>query len=863
MPVAPPRPPASGLPPTDLPVEACIDAVRDALARDRHAVLLAPPGAGKTTIVPLRLHDAPWRAGRRIVVLEPRRLAARAAARRMASLVGDEVGGIVGFRTRDERRVSRATRIEVVTEGILTRRVQHDPSLPGVGLVVFDEVHERNLQGDLALALVLDARPVLCPELRILAMSATLDAGPLAARLGGDRGGDVDAGAPAPVVTSEGRQHTVDVRWRPPGPRERVAEAAAATVRLALRHDEGDVLVFLAGAADIRRVAAGLARGGLPAGVDVRSLYGALPAEEQDLALAPSLPGRRRVVLATDIAETSLTVEGVRVVVDAGEVRTPRRDAGSGLTRLRTGPSSRASAAQRAGRAGRTGPGVAYRLWSEAEHTRRAAFAVPEIATVDLAGFALEVARWGSDPAALLLLDQPPPAALAEARALLAGLGALGPDGRITATGAAMVELPVHPRLARMIVGAVDQGGASTAAALAALLEERDVLRGAPGEVPTDLADRVRLIADPRLGHALIDGRALSVVRRRAGELERRARSHPGNPASVIDPALSGALLALAYPDRIAQARGGGRFRLRDGLGASLPTGDALTAEPYLVVAELGGPGRGETGPNDLRIQLAAALDLSEVEAAAGDAIEIRTTLVWDAERDDLRARTERRLGALVLSSSDNRATRGPATTAALVDRARATKLAVLRWTSAAATLRARVGFARRAFGDTWPDLGDDALLADLDTWLAPRLADGTGRAALERVDVHQALRDRVGHHRVVELDQLIPTTFTLPGGRGVPVDYEGESPSIAVRVQDLFGVREHPAVGAGRIPLVVHLLSPAGRPVQITADLPGFWTGSWRDVRKELAGRYPKHEWPLDPTTAPPPRPRSRPSRG
>ncbi len=953
---------------SDLPVEGCVDALRVALARDGHAVLQAPPGAGKTTIVPLRLLDEPWLAGGRVVVLEPRRLAARAAARRMADLLGEEVGETVGYRTRDERRVGRDTRIEVVTEGILTRRVQQDPSLPGVGLVVFDEIHERNLQADLALALVLDARPVLCPELRILAMSATLDAGPVAARLGGRRGGATtgrpDGGAPAPwdatIVTSEGRRHRVEIRWRPPGPRDRIDEATAAAVQHALRTDAGDVLVFLAGAADIRRVGERLGRGGLPPGVDVRPLFGALTPVEQDLALAASPAGRRRVVLATDIAETSLTVAGVRVVIDAGEVRTPRRDPGSGLTRLRTGPTSRASAEQRAGRAGRTGPGIAYRLWSEAEHGRRAPFALPEIATVDLAGFALELARWGSAPADLLLLDQPPAAAMADARELLHELGALDGDGRITTAGGAMVELPVHPRLARMIGGAADADQVAMACALAALLEERDVLRSAPGEVPADLAERVQLISDPRSTHALADRRALALVRRRATELERRARVHdaPGGPRGAateprthsggsggaaaeprthsggsggaaaeprthsggsggaaaeprtqsggsggapteprtragvgageangpstrkvgtacprpsarpragvgggVDLGGCGALVALAYPDRIAQARGGGRFRLRDGLGASLPSGDGLTAEPYLVVAELVAAGWVQPGADELRISLAAAVDLADIEIAAGASIELRSTLVWDAERDDLRARTERRLGALVLSSVEARAEAGEQTTAALVDRVRATRLGALRWTPAARSLQVRAGFARRAGGnrgDVWPDLSDRALLEDLESWLAPQLLRATGRADLERVDVVRALRDRLGHHRVVELDEVIPTTIGLPGGRRVTVDYDGEAPAIAVRVQDLFGITAHPTVGAGRIPLVVHLLSPAGRPVQITADLPGFWAGSWLEVRKELAGRYPKHTWPVDPTTAPPRRPRS-----
>ena len=840
--------------------------LRRALAGTGHAVLVAPPGAGKTTIVPLRLLDEPWLGSGRIVMLEPRRLAARAAARRMASLLGEEVGATVGFRTRDETRVSRTTRIEVVTEGILTRRLQRDAALPGTGLVVFDEIHERNLQTDLALALVLDARAVLVPDLKVLAMSATLDTRRVRVLLGGD-------GPPAPVIESEGRSFPVEIRWRPPGPRDRPAEAAHGAVLHALRHDAGDVLVFLPGAADIRRVAARLG-GSKPADVDVRPLFGALSTAEQDAALAPSPAGRRRVVLATDIAETSLTVAGVRVVIDGGQVRTPRFDTRSGLTRLETGPTSRASAEQRAGRAGRTSPGVAYRLWSEAEHAMRVPFAAPEITTVDLAGLALDLAEWGSPAVDLPFLDPPPARALSEARTLLTDLGALGPDGRITTLGRAMAALPVHPRLARMLVVADERGLGRVAAALAALLEERDVLRGRLDELSTDVTERVRLLLDARRRHPDADERSVQFVRRRAQELLRRldpglrAESRSGNHRTNRDDDTHespvGSVLALAYPDRLAQARGAGRFRLRNGTGAWLPTGDPLFGERFLVIADLGParpagatPGRGAAASDhgdDHRIRLAAALDQDDVEAVAGEDIERVAAVTWDDERNDLRARTERRLGALVLSSTAGPPEAGAATTAALVDRARRTHLGVLRWTEAARVLQARIGFARRAFGDVWPDVSDDALVGSVDDWLAPRLTRATGRADLERIDVRGVIRDLVGPHRVPELDRLLPPTVAIATGREVAVDYRGDAPAIAVRVQDLFGTTVHPTVAQGRIPIAVTLLSPAGRPVQVTADLPGFWKGSWTDVRKDMAGRYPKHPWPVDPSTERPP---------
>ncbi len=817
---------------TGLPVEECVPALREALAGAGAAVLVAPPGAGKTTVVPLRLLNEPWLAGGRIVVLEPRRLATRAAARRMSALLGEEVGATVGYTTRDERKVSRATRIEVVTEGVLTRRLQTDPSLPGVGLVVFDELHERNLHADLALALVLDARPALRPDLRLLAMSATLEAARVAALLGD-----------APVIESEGRAHEVTVRWVPRRPKEWLDVATTAAVRRAVAEEAGDVLVFLAGAADIRRVEANLRGGALPPDVDVRPLFGALSAGEQDAALAPSPPGRRRVVLATDIAETSLTVEGVRVVVDSGESRTPRFDARSGLTKLHTGPISRASAEQRAGRAGRTGPGVAYRLWSKLEHAARRPYPDPEIASVDLAGFALELAVWGAAPATLRFLDPPPARALEEAQALLAMLGAVDAAGRPTPLGRSMAGLPLHPRLARMVVGAVDGGLGWTACVLAAMLEDRDVLRGRPDDLPTDVAERVALIADESRRHHLADAGAVHGARRRAGELARRAGVTQGR----VDTGRCGAVLGLAYPDRLAQARGGARFRLRNGAGAWVPGTDPLAGEPFLTIAEI------DAGKGDGRVRLAAGLDPADIDARAGDAEE-SVSVTWDAARDDLRAKVERRLGSIVLSATDAPAPPGEVTTRALVGRVRATRLAALRWTDKARALQQRAAFARRTFGDPWPDVSDAALLGSLDEWLAPLLHRATGRADIEAVDMTAALRSRLGHELARRLDQIAPPALPVAGGRNAALDYGGAQPVMAVRVQDLFGTATHPTVADGRVPVVLHLLSPAGRPVQVTADLPGFWAGTWADVRKDMAGRYPKHPWPVDPLAAAPP---------
>ena len=824
-----------------LPVTACLDDLRAALDGRGMAVLQAPPGAGKTTVVPLALLDEPWLAagGGRIVMLEPRRLATRAAARRMAALRRESVGDVVGYRTRDDRAVGPATRVEVVTEGILTRRLQRDPGLDGVGLVIFDEFHERSLPADLGLALALDARRHLRPDLRLLVMSATLDGDRVAALLGGD-------GEPAPVVTSETEAHPVDVRWAPRRPRDHVEPAAVAAVRQVLRAEpEGDVLVFLPGAGEIERAASLLGEAlGPDAPVDVHTLYGALPAGAQDAALVPGLPGRRKVVLATDIAETSLTVEGVRIVVDAGLARRPVFDATTGLTRLETVPAPRSSADQRAGRAGRLGPGVAVRLWSKVEHAARRPYGEPEIRQADLAGLALELAVWGTDAGALPFLDPPPARALDEARRLLRDLGALDGDGRPTVAGRAMVALPLHPRLARMVLVAADRGEAWLGCLLAAVLEDRDVLRGRPDDRPADVGLRLALLDDPDARHPLADGRALRRARDRARDLARRLGLAGGGGGGST---AAGFLLAHAYPDRIAQARGGpGRYVLRAGTEGWVAADDSLAREPLLAVAEV--DGRRSRG----RIRLAAPLDPDDLDALAGDQVVEHARLVWDADRDDLVARVERELGRLRLGSVERRPEPGLAATTALVDRVRATRLAALPWTDGARSVQARVGFLRAVVGDPWPDLSDAALRRTLDAWLAPLLARATGRADLGRVDVARALRRLVPPAVAGDLDRLAPEALTVPAGRRVRLDYgagaPGDPPVLAVRVQDMFGAHETPTVAGGRVPVVLHLLSPAGRPVQVTSDLAGFWSGSWHQVRKEMAGRYPKHAWPEDP---------------
>lgn len=821
-----------GLP--DLPVLDALPAVLAALADHGSAILVAPPGAGKTTLAPLVLINEPWLAGHRIVMLEPRRLATRAAAQRMASLLGEQVGETVGYQTRDERHIGPRTRIEVVTEGVLTRRLQNDPSLEGYGLVIFDEVHERNLPTDVGLALLLDARTSLRPDLRVLAMSATPDTKGLLRVLGND----------TPVASSDGRMHPVDIVWAPMGKQDRVQEATAALVQRALREQTGDILVFLPGIGEIRRVQ-GLLEAAVAPEVDVYPLAGALSLAEQDHALTASPTGRRRVVLSTDIAESSLTVDGVRVVVDAGLARVPRFDQRTGMSRLTTVSTSRASADQRAGRAGRTEPGAAYRLWSKLEHGTRRAHLEPEITQVDLAGLALELAAWGTPVDELRWADAPPPRTLQQAIELLVRLDALTDDGRMTDRGRRMLALPLHPRLARMVAGA-DAADGSLACVVAALIDERDVFRGRPDELPADLALRVGAICGQY--HDRADSRDVRRVRDRAADVARRAQIR-----FDLDDVRSdrcGVVLALAYPDRVAVRRNQpGQFQLRTGSSAWTPPTDPLANERFVVAADLDGK------RDNARIRIGAALDVNDVISSLADQIERRESLVWDKQRDDLVQRVETRLGGMLLDEQVRRADHGDATVAALVERVRSTRLAALQWSPSAVRLRARVAFIRRHMGpEQWPDWSDAALVATLDDWLAPYLAGATGAADLAALDTTMLLSAQLDWDTSSRLGHLVPTHLDTPAGRSAIIDYSRDVPTASVRVQDLFGLAVHPTV-AGSVPVSLELLSPADRPIQITSDLPGFWAGTWADVRKEMAGRYPKHQWPQDPATAKPSR--------
>ena len=821
----------------DLPVVGVLPELGAALEHHGSALLVAPPGAGKTTVAPLWLIEQAWLQGR-IVMLEPRRLAARAAAQRMATLLGSEVGGLVGYQTRDERHIGRNTVIEVVTEGVLTRRLQHDPELPGVGLVIFDEVHERNVPTDVGLAFALDARATVRPDLRLLAMSATPDVVKLTSVLGG-----------APTIESVGRSFPVDLRWLPMMKGTRVEQATGDAILRALKDEPGDVLVFLPGIGEIRRVEQFLVDR-VPPDVDIRLLAGALSLAEQDLALMPSPSGRRRVVLSTDIAESSLTVSGVRIVVDAGLARVPRHDLGSGMTRLTTVSTSRASADQRSGRAGRTEPGVALRLWSKLEHATRRAHLEAEITQVDLAGVALELATWGTPSADLRFIDPPPTRALQQAHDLLRHLGALDAAGHPTTTGRAMLALPLHPRLAHMVVAApaVDSG---LACVIAAILDERDVLRGRADELPADLALRVRVVCGYD-HHERADRRDIARIRDRAADIARRSDVHVDFVEIASEH--TGATLALAFPDRVAiRRRQPGQFQMRTGSGAWVAATDGLANEQFIVAADLDG------NRSSARVRIGAGIGAAELIASLGDEVERQQVLTWDKQRDDLVSHETVRLGSMLLDEQFRPAPRGLETVAALVERVRATRLAVLNWTPRANQLRRRLLFAATHLGNEWPGADDKTLLATLDHWLVPFLDQATSRADLAAIDLEMALSTMLSWDQQTQLSALVPTTMTTAAGRTVTIDYERDNPTVSVRVQDVFGTLTHPTI-ANDVALTIELLSPADRPIQITNDLPGFWTGSWAMVRKELAGRYPKHQWPIDAAAATPKRLKDRP---
>lgn len=798
-----------------LPVAAALPTVAEALTSGCNVVLVAPPGAGKTTLVPLMLLDMPWLDGKRIVMLEPRRLATRAAATRMASLLGEPVGQTAGFRTRIDQAVSAATRVEVVTEGLLVRRLQSDPGLDGVGAVILDEIHERSLESDLALALCLDLQRVLRPELRLLAMSATADG----ARLSGLMNAQVveSAGRMFPVLITHARRDVATVRDLP--------DAMARAVREALSAHAGDILAFLPGMAEIRRTQALLDR----CGALVLPLHGDLPPADQDLALRPA--DTRRVVLATSIAETSLTVPGVRIVIDGGWRRAPRLNPATGLTRLTTVRISRAAADQRAGRAGREADGVAIRLWSQALHRGLPAYDRPEILESELSALALDCAAWGTRPGDLPFQDSPPPGALTAAQALLMELGALDQHGMITARGRGMANLGAHPRLAAMLLSAADQNEAATAADLAALLEERDPLRGR--EAPADIDLRLLAI---RHGDSEADRGALSRIRQTARQYRRRLRL-PNDLAGEADP---GRLLAAAFPDRIAQRRGEpGSFRLSGGGGARLSPTDRLAQENLLVVASID-PKAGS------RIQLAARLDVDDLPAALTARLTEQTETSFDTTTGTVLARRRLRLGALVLS--DRTVPVDPddiATT--LADAVAGQALKPLPWTDTARQFQARVALMRDVEPDAgWPDLSDATLTATARDWLTPYLSGYRRLSDLAGLDMIAILRGLCPWPLPGRLDADLPSHVVLPQGRAA-IDYLQPVPIASARAQQFYGCTETPRLAGGRVPLRLALLSPAGRPIAVTGDLAAFWKGAWADARRDMRGRYPKHDWPED----------------
>ncbi|MCC2548427.1 ATP-dependent helicase HrpB [Hymenobacter sp. BT175] len=830
----------------DLPICAALPELLATLGRTTCAVLQAPPGAGKTTIVPLALLAADWMPPTgRIIVLEPRRLAARAAATRMASILGEPVGKTVGYRVRLESRISSQTRIEVATEVILTRMLQDDPSLEGVAAVLFDEFHERSLQADLGLALALDAQAVLRPDLRLLIMSATLEAERLGAWLG------------APVVRSAGLQHPVDTHYLTPArvaaagsrPADRLTALAPAMVREALaQHPAGDVLVFLPGLADQRRTGDKLSAS-LPGTIDIHVLHGELPAEQQDAALRPAPAGRRKVVLATSIAETSLTIEGVRVVVDGGYARIPHFEPRTGLTTLQTVPVSQAAADQRRGRAGRLGPGTCYRLWTASEHEMRPAHLPPEILTADLSGLALELALWGiQDAASLRWLDAPPAAALAQARELLIRLGALTTDGKPTPHGRALAGLGLVPRLGHLVVRGIEISHGATACALAALLTERDILRPADGSTaPPDLRLRLEALASGRapLPGLLPDQGALHRVREAAAVLRTRA----GVANTALEPEAAGLLTALAYPDRLAQRENPERVRLITGQRAALPAEHFARDTAFFAAAYLDGPAAAP------RVVLAAPLDKAELKTHFGEQVSTIEEVRWDPTTEKVTARRVQRLGALVLDDAPLQPN-PEQVAAALLDGLRARGIDRLPWGERASRLRERLAFVHHLEPESWPDVSDAALLDQLETWLGPYLTGLRSLADVSRLDLAEALLGLLpgGWAQRQELDRLAPAHLQVPTGSQITLDYsDPATPVLAVRLQEVFGLFETPRVAGGKVVLTMHLLSPGHRPVQVTRDLRSFWANGYFEVRKDLRGRYPKHYWPENPLEAEP----------
>ena len=809
-----------------LPIVDALPELTAALRTASNAVLIAPPGAGKTTGVPLALLDEPWMTGR-ILMLEPRRVAARAAAERMASVVGESVGATVGYSIRNESAVSKDTRIEVITEGILTRRLQRDPSLEGISAVIFDEYHERSIHADLGLALCLDMQAALREDIRLLVMSATLD-GEKVGKILGD----------APTIRSEGRAYPVETRWldapwkKPNDRRDGFERAVVACLSKALGEETGDVLVFLPGVGEIERVQ----RLVDDPNIDLRPIHGSLPFAKQRAALLPSRDGRRRVVLATAIAETSLTIEGVRIVIDSGMSRRALFDAGAGMTRLVTRRVSRASADQRRGRAGRTEPGVCYRLWTKGEEGGFASSDPPEIAEADLAPLALDLAVWGiEDPSQLQWLDTPPPTALAQANDLLRDIGALDGMRKVTTHGKTLAEMPLHPRLAHLLVKGRGVGAGHRAADLAALLEERDPLRGAGA----DLALRLEAITK---GSGNADRSALARIKQAAKRLRKN-----GDGNAPVSP---GVLAAFAYPDRIAKRRKGDepRYIMTGGKGAIFQDkADPLAGEAYLVIPHLDG------NPREAKVRLAATIARNEIDAQFGEHIVDVQACEWNARTRTVDARTQSRLGAIVLDDKPWKLADEESIAQAAIEGVRALGLDCLPWADGAARYRDRVRWAKEHGDPDLPDWSDDALLASLEDWLSPYLGRVRKEADFASLDLTSILRGSLDWDLQQALDRLAPASFETPAGTKAKIDYAQDPPALEVRIQEMFGEKRHPAICDGRVPLLIRFLSPARRPVQVTKDLPGFWKSSYADVRKDLRGRYPRHPWPEDPTAADP----------
>ncbi|RWE58154.1 ATP-dependent helicase HrpB [Mesorhizobium sp.] len=848
----------------ELPVSAVLPALSEALGHGNSAVLVAPPGAGKTTLVPLALLDAPWLGTGKIILLEPRRLAARAAARRMAELLGEEPGETVGYAMRMENRTSARTRILVVTEGVLSRMILDDPELPGVSAVFFDEFHERSLDGDFGLALALDVQVALRPELRLLVMSATLDGARVARLLSG-----------APVIESEGRAFPVDIRYdeRPAG--IAIEDAMAKAIRAALADESGSVLAFLPGQREIERTAERL-QGRVSADTDIVPLYGMLDNKAQDAAIKPAPSGRRKVVLATSIAETSITIDGVRVVIDSGLSRLPRYEPASGLTRLETVRVSKASADQRAGRAGRTQPGVAIRLWRAEQTAALPAFTPPEILEADLSGLMLDCAAFGVvDPVSLSFLDPPPAPALNEARSLLRALDAIDEAGRLTESGAAMRRLALPVRLAHMVADAAKTGQAFEAVMLAVLLTERGLggdgadlerrlmrfrsERSPRATAARQLAERLAKQASPSPSRGGSATELSAAKREGRGGVGSEGRDRKTVPSEVTPSAAfggtspsrgegssAGALLIYAWPDRVAKARGErGRFVLANGSGAMLDAADPLAGATWLVVADLQGKAQ------NARITAAAAIDETDIRASLAQKIETSRETSFDRDRRAVRVRETVRLGAITLSERMLPPPAGTEADRAILDALRQHGLSLLPWGKEAETLRQRLGWLHRGLGPPWPDVSDAALDDSLDDWLLPYLSGAASFAAIDPGVLSAGLMALVPHDLQRRIEALAPTHFDAPSGSRVPIRYDGEWPVLAIRVQELFGLDRHPAIASGTVPLTLELLSPAHRPIQTTRDLPGFWRGSWADVRAEMRGRYPRHVWPENPLLA------------